>query len=111
MKGNLKRPDFRELMNPLLRTTAGILFFSWFFYRSAFAIILFIFPGILYFRKCVREQREKKRWELTVQFKECLLAVANSLRTGYAVENAFLESREDIRLLLANDPQCMVNWN
>ena len=25
MKGNLKRPDFRELMNPLLRTTA--LFF------------------------------------------------------------------------------------
>lgn len=24
MKGNLKRPDFRELMNPLLRTTAGI---------------------------------------------------------------------------------------
>ena len=99
MKGNLKRPDFRELMNPLLRTTAGILFFSWFFYRSAFAVILFIFPGILYFRKCVREQREKKRWELTVQFKECLLAVANSLRTGYAVENAFLESREDIRLL------------
>ena len=91
MKGNLKRPDFRELMNPLLRTTAGILFFSWFFYRSVFAIILFIFPGILYFRKCVREQREKKRWELTVQFKECLLAVANSLRTGYAVENAFLE--------------------
>lgn len=49
MKGNLKRPDFRELMNPLLRTTAGILFFSWFFYRSPFAIILFIFPGILYF--------------------------------------------------------------
>ena len=34
-----------------------------------------------------------------MQFKECLLAVANSLRTGYAVENAFLESREDIRLL------------
>ena len=45
MKGNLKRPDFRELMNPLLRTTAGILFFSWFFYRSVFAVILFIFPG------------------------------------------------------------------
>ena len=40
MKGNLKRPDFRELMNPLLRTTAGILFFSWFFYRSVFAVIV-----------------------------------------------------------------------
>ena len=67
MKGNLKRPDFRELMNPLLRTTAGILFFSWFFYRSVFAVILFIFPGILYFRKCVRKQREKKRTDRAVQ--------------------------------------------
>lgn len=60
MKGNLKRPDFCELMNPLLRTTAGILFFSWFFYRSVFAIILFIFPGILYFLEmCQRTEGEK----------------------------------------------------
>ena len=42
MKGNLKRPDFRELMNPLLRTTAGILFFSWFFYRSDKQIVVLV---------------------------------------------------------------------
>lgn len=99
MKESLKRRDFREMGKPLLKTVCGILFFSWFFYRSVYAAILFVVPGIWYFRKCVRKQKEKKRWELTVQFKECLLAVANSLRTGYAVENAFLESREDIRML------------
>ena len=27
------------------------------------------------------------------------MSVANSLRSGYALENAFLESREDIRIL------------
>lgn len=110
MKGNLKRPDFRELMNPLLRTTAGILFFP----GSSIVRCLLsfsLFPGNSLFPEVCQRTEGEKRWELTVQFKECLLAVANSLRTGYAVENAFLESREDIRLLLANDPQCMVNWN
>ena len=52
MKGNLKRPDFRELMNPLLRTAAGFLFFSRFLYRSVIAVILFVLPGMLYLRKC-----------------------------------------------------------
>lgn len=37
--------------------------------------------------------------ELTVQFKECILSVSASLKAGYAVENAFLESRSDMRLL------------
>ena len=59
MKGNLKRPDFRELMNPLLRTTAGILFFSWFFYRSVFAVILFISREFFIFGN-VSENRGRK---------------------------------------------------
>ena len=59
-----------------------------------------MFPlGILYFRRCVNRQCRKNRQELTMQFKECILSVANSLRSGYALENAFLESREDIRML------------
>lgn len=106
MKENLKRRDFRvpfhdkvHIIKPLLQTTAVILLFSWFFYRSVFAVIVLILPGIWYFKRCVRRQRSREQWELTIQFKECILATANSLRTGYAVENAFLESREDIRML------------
>lgn len=34
-----------------------------------------------------------------MQFKECILSVAASLRAGYAVENAFLESRSEIELI------------
>ena len=37
-----------------------------------------------------------------MQFKECILSVSTALRAGYAVENAFLESRRDMRLLYGN---------
>ena len=106
MKESSKRRDIRapfhdkvHIIKPLLQTTGMILFFSWFFYRSVFAIIVLILPGIWYFKGCVRRQRNRNQWELTIQFKECILAVSNSLKAGYAVENAFLESREDIRML------------
>lgn len=59
MKGNLKRPDFRELMNPLLRTTAGILFFP----GSSIVRCLLsfsLFPGNSLFPEvCQRTEGEK----------------------------------------------------
>jgi tight adherence protein B len=47
----------------------------------------------------VRRRREQEREELAQQFKECILSVAASLKAGYAVENAFLESRSDMEML------------
>ncbi len=40
-----------------------------------------------------------RKEQLREQFKECILSVVSSLQAGYAVENAFLESREDMRSL------------
>lgn len=106
MRENLRRRDYRkafperkDFFRPVMQTAFVMVFLSWFFYRSFWAMFLLIPPGILYFRRCAAKQCKKNRQELTVQFKECILAVANSLRTGYALENAFLESREDIRML------------
>ncbi len=106
MKENLKRQDYRkafpkrwDFVRPFLQTVIVMSFLAWFFYRSVWAVVLLIPLGIVYFRRCAANQSRKNRQELTLQFKECILSVANSLRTGYALENAFLESREDIRLL------------
>ena len=62
MKGNLKRPDFRELMNPLLRTTAGILFFSWFFY--SFYSLLYAISLINYHVFCVLSNLNSRKQRL-----------------------------------------------
>lgn len=106
MKENLKRRDYckafsqgKDLVQAILRALAVVAFLTWFFYRAIWGVFLLIFPGILYFRRCIVRQCRKNRRELTLQFKECILSVANSLRTGYALENAFLESKEDVRML------------
>ena len=106
MKENLKRRDYRkafpekrDFIQPAMQTVLVMLFLAWLFYRSLWAVLFMIPPSIIYFRRCAAKQCKKNRQELTAQFKECILAVANSLRTGYALENAFLESREDIRML------------
>lgn len=106
MMESLRRRDYRkafskkgEILRPAVQSVIVVLFFAWFFYRSLWAVPILIPLGILYFNRCVGKQCRKNRQELTVQFKECILAVSNSLKTGYALENAFVESREDVRLL------------
>lgn len=68
-----------------------------FFYRSVWALLPMLPVGWLYLRRSRYHRRRRKNRELLVQFKECLLAVAASMRAGYAVENAFVDSITDMR--------------
>lgn len=71
--------------------------FAFFFYRSVWALLPMLPVGWLYLRRSRRHRCRRKNRELLVQFKECLLAVAASMRAGYAVENAFTDSMADMR--------------
>lgn len=71
--------------------------FAFFFYRSVWALLPMLPVGWLYLRRSRRHRCRRKNRELLVQFKECLLAVAASMRAGYAVENAFMDSMADMR--------------
>lgn len=106
MKENSGRRDYREtgwtageLIFALGRAALAVCILAYFFYRSVWAVLPLAAIGYLFFRMEEVKRREKCREELTAQFKECILSVAASLRAGYAVENAFLESRSDMRLL------------
>ncbi len=106
MKPSLKRRDYRkcewsgrELMFALFKSTAVVLFLAYFFYRSMLAVIPLSSVGILYFRRLKRQSVEKNKQQLLFEFKECILSIATALRVGYAVENAFLESRNEMRML------------
>jgi tight adherence protein B len=72
---------------------------AYFFYKSIWAFLPMSIPGCLFGKIKLRQINRKKQEKTAEQFKECILSVAASLRAGYAVENAFLESREDMRLL------------
>lgn len=71
--------------------------FTFFFYRSFWALPPMSLVGWLYLRRSRHHRRRRRDRQLLEQFKECIQAVAASMRAGYAVENAFLDSIADIR--------------
>lgn len=112
MKINLNQPEYgwkrnyrkyqwnrKELLVEIGKAVGITILFSYFFYRSIWAFIPMSILGYLYFCKCRKEKIAKSKRQLVLQFKECILSVAASLRAGYCVENAFLESLPDMKRL------------
>lgn len=83
----------RDLGKGLLVT--GV--FTFFFYRSAWALPPMSLVGWLYLKRSRKRRRHRRNRQMLIQFKECIQAVAASMRAGYAVENAFLDSIADLR--------------
>ena len=106
MKINLKRQDChecrwkkREELAAVFLSVAVVGLFSFFFYRSPWAVPALSPIGVFCYRSIRRKKVEKYREELTVQFRECILAAATSLQAGYSAENAFLECGKDMKLM------------
>ncbi len=77
--------------------------FSFVFYRSlaaflVFLPLIFIFPII---RK--KEQKEKRLQQLNQEFKEGILLLASFLSAGYSVENAFSASVKELVMLYGEE--------
>lgn len=86
-----------EWLQDLGKAALAAGLFAFFFYRSIWALLPMAPVGWLYLRRSRSHRRRRKNKELLIQFKECIQAVAASMRAGYAVENAFTDSITDIR--------------
>ena len=110
MKINLKRQDCHnyrwkrgELLISCVLSVALVLFLTYFFYRSLWAVPLLFPIGVFFFGTICRKKQEKEKEELTTQFRECILAVSTSLQAGYSAENAFVECIKDMRLMYGEE--------
>lgn len=110
MRENSKPLDYhnyqwqgKELVRALAECLGVVILLAWFFYRSAAAILPLGIVGAAFLRELKRKKCYARREELLRQFRECMLSVSTALKAGYAVENAFVESREDMRLLYGED--------
>lgn len=74
-------------------------FLSYFFYRSIWAVPFMGCIAVLFLKIDRANREERLKRECNLEFKECILSVASSLKTGYSVENAFLESSRDMEIL------------
>ncbi|MBR1861388.1 MAG: hypothetical protein IJ796_05975 [Lachnospiraceae bacterium] len=66
---------------------------SYFFYRSWIAMIPMIPVGVFFYKKLKIKRIKSNKDKLERQFKECILSVSIAIKAGYAVENAFRESK------------------
>ncbi len=94
-----------EFAGAVGKSVAVVCLLAAFFYRSFWAVPPLGIVGILFFRQIRKKKRDRCKEALNLQFKECILSVAASLKAGYAVENAFLESRKDMCLLYGEDSE------
>ena len=106
MKTNSKRRDYRKykwkrktLVVNVFLCTGVVVGLAYFFYRSVWALIPLSAVGVWMFVHRGLELAEKEKKELSEQFRECILAVASSLQAGYSVENAFVQSLQDMELM------------
>lgn len=110
MKTSSRQRDYRKYDWKKTELTAAVLlsagvsaFFALFFYRSMLAALPLSGIGIFCFRILRQKKIAEAKKQLTVQFRECILAVSASLQAGYAVENAFRECKQDMELLYGQD--------
>lgn len=86
-------------------TLAGavVLFFSFFFYRSMWAV-LFLWPvGVWLYLKTQIEKGKKRRDRLEAEFQDCMLSLSANLRAGCSVEHAFLEVLPDMEAIYGKE--------
>ena len=89
----------REILLLVVKTGAVLGVLNYFFYREWWAYVLLIPVGVLYFRLECGNLIRKKQDQVREQFVELLRFTVTSLRAGYSVENAFLDSYADLEKL------------
>jgi tight adherence protein B len=88
---------------------SGIVIFmiGYIFYKNV-AIALFFSTASFYFLRIRRRQLlQRRRTELTDQFKQALFSISSSLSAGRSFENSIQETIQDLQMLYAN-PQTYI---
>ena len=83
--------NYREYLKyiSVISGIAGI--FSYIFYQSIVAYIIFMIPIYFYFQLINRYLAQKRKHELTMEFKEFCLSLCAQLMAGYSIENSIKE--------------------
>lgn len=115
--------DQQKMFSPLDYSKYTMTLREWFFYSLLAGIILYLIGMVFYQNLIVaflfsalgfyyphlrkKEIIEKRKQELALQFKQALMSISSSLTAGKSVENAFMDTVEDLKLLYP-DPNTFI---
>ncbi len=70
------------------------------FYDHVLFCVFLAVPAAIFFLKIFKHSLvEKRRWELTVQFKDAMESLVSALVAGYSLENAVGQAKRDLALM------------
>ncbi|MDE6406712.1 MAG: type II secretion system F family protein [Lachnospiraceae bacterium] len=115
MSKSYRPPDYAEYHFSLKEGAIAFLegaflvaVIGYFFYRSWFACVLLFPVFVLFMREKKKDMAKKRRQELSLQFKDLVLALSANVKAGYSIENALREAYRDVELLYGVDsPVCL----
>ena len=89
----------KEKVAFILLWTVTSAVIAYFFYRAwiVMFIVLLCFPLFLKWQR--KSAVRKRKWELTLAFREAIVIVAGNLQAGNSVENAFRKAYSDLKSL------------
>ena len=113
MRKNLRRQEYqfrhfirisaKEELFLIGKSILAVSMIDYCFYRSYVALIPLSLPGLCFYRIERKDLLHRKKEEIRQQFKEMLLLVVAGQKAGYSVENALLNSYEDMENLYGKD--------
>ncbi len=102
------RFSFKQGMLACLEGAALVAMIGYFFYQSWLACVFLIPVFAFFIKEKKKEEAKKRRQELSLQFKDLVLALSANMKAGYSIENALRESYHDMELLYGTDsPVCV----
>lgn len=100
---NIYRLSRREKILYFGTGTLAAAVTAYVFYRSLTAFFL-LMPLLAVYIKIKKEELcNRRKKELSLQFRETILSVSASLNSGYSIENAFCEAGKDMEVLYGNN--------
>lgn len=86
----------------ILLACAGVFVVAYIFYNNIIVSLLFSMGGFYYPRIRTRQLINRRKDELTMQFKQALQSLVSSLSAGRSVENSFLAVENDLKMLFSD---------
>ena len=93
----------REWVRFLLEANVAVLVIAYFFYRSLIAYAVCLPLLLILIKQKKKECCQRKKVQLTLQFKELMISLNGSIQAGYSLENAFLKAIEEMKMFFGSN--------
>ena len=97
----------KETFMTVATSSALIIAVALLCYNSLYAVILLSPYIYIHLKRKKGQLKEKRKWELNIQFGEMIKSLSAVLESGYSVENAVTETYHDLKLTFDDNAMIM----